>query len=90
MTSPRNWRQIPSQELQSIVNQHEALSTEIKRLQEAVQERDGVIEMVLLRELRLRELLAAFNERYRCECKHNRCKRCELNRQADELLGGKP
>jgi hypothetical protein len=36
----------------------------------------------------LRNLLAAFNERYRCECKHNRCKRCELNRQADELLGG--
>ena len=38
--------------------------------------------------LLLRELLAAFNERYRCECKHNRCKRCELNRKADEILGG--
>lgn len=36
----------------------------------------------------LRALLAAFNERYRCECKHTRCKRCELNRKADELLGG--
>ena len=39
MTSPRNWRQIPSQELQNIVSQHEALSaenvalsTEIERL----------------------------------------------------------
>ena len=32
-------------------------AAEIQRLQEAVQERDGVIEMILLRELRLREAL---------------------------------
>lgn len=38
--------------------------------------------------LLLRNLLAAFNKRYQCECKHNRCKRCELNRKADAILGG--
>ena len=35
----------------------DARDWEIQRLQEAVQERDGVIERVLLRELRLREAL---------------------------------
>ena len=35
----------------------DARDAEIQRLQEAVQERDGVIEVILLRELRLREAL---------------------------------
>ena len=38
--------------------------------------------------MRLRELVEAFNTRYQCGCKHNRCKRCELNRKADAILGG--
>lgn len=35
---------------------------------------------------RLREGLRAFAERYRCTCKHNRCKRCMLSKMADEIL----
>ena len=38
---------------------------EIERLREAVQERDGVIERVLLRELRLREAITEANEAMR-------------------------
>ena len=49
----------------------DARDAEIERLQEAVQERDGVIEMILLRELRLREALA----HYACACEsiHEGC-----------------
>ena len=42
----RKWEALP-----------DARDWEIQRLREAVQERDGVIEMILLRELRLREAL---------------------------------
>ena len=43
----------------------DARDAEIQRLQEAVQERDGVIEMILLRELRLREAITEANEAMR-------------------------
>ena len=42
----RKWEALP-----------DARDWEIQRLREAVQDRDGVIEMILLRELRLREAL---------------------------------
>jgi len=35
---------------------------------------------------RLRELLTAYTERYRCRCRHHWCKRCELDRKAAQLL----
>ena len=41
----------------STENELKACKKEIDRLHEQVQERDGVIEMILLRELRLREAL---------------------------------
>ena len=43
----------------------DARDAEIQRLQEAVQERDGVIEVILLRELRLREALEWYAEQVR-------------------------
>ena len=52
-------------ELLSLTEQLAARDAEIQRLQEAVQERDGVIERVLLRELRLREAITEANEAMR-------------------------
>ena len=43
----------------------DARDWEIQRLREAVQERDGVIEVILLRELRLREALEWYGEQAR-------------------------
>ena len=43
----------------------DARDCEIQRLREAVQERDGVIERVLLRELRLQEAITEANEAMR-------------------------
>ena len=37
-----------------------------------------------------RDLLAAYAERYRCKCRHNRCKRCEMDRRAAEILARRP
>ena len=36
----------------------------------------------------LRNLLAAYAKRYKCQCGHHWCKRCEMDRQAAEILGG--
>ena len=43
----------------------DARDAEIQRLHEQVQERDGVIEVILLRELRLREALEWYAEQVR-------------------------
>ena len=36
----------------------------------------------------LRELLAAYTKRYKCQCGCHWCKRCEMDRKAAEILGG--
>ena len=48
--------------LEAIEQQARAKDAEIERLQKAIEERDGVIEMILLRELRLREALTQIRE----------------------------
>ena len=45
------------QRIINLIAEVEKQDAEIERLHEQVQERDGVIEMILLRELRLREAL---------------------------------
>ena len=59
----------------------DARDAEIQRLHEQVQERDGVIEMILLRELRLREALnqitteveEILSERHTCGDPYTEC-----------------